>query len=136
MERRKVLKLLANSLPWLVTGKALAESAQHHKLKLEQQTNILESYIAGLPYYQSNEVVDELVNEASISLRREASNPHDKNAIEIFYKNTKLGYVPKVNNVASAKLLDDKRELSAFIIDADNSTYYREVKFAVYLLEG
>lgn len=136
MERRKVLKLLANSLPWLVSGKALAESAKHHKLKLGQQTNILESYIAGLPYYQCNEVINELANATTISLRREASNPHDKNAIELFYKNTKLGYVPKVNNVALAALLDDKRELTACITDIDDKTYYREVKFAVYLLEG
>lgn len=51
--------------------------------------------IAGFSYYEGVIAFKNLEIGTILSLKREPTNTYDKYAIEIYYKDLKLGYVPK-----------------------------------------
>lgn len=86
----------------------------------EQKTRIflLDCPVAGASYYQAKECVDSLEEGTHLMLRREANNPHDANAIEVFWQTGcldgfKLGYVPRIHNPILARLMDAGKHLTA-----------------------
>ena len=50
-----------------------------------------------------------------LSLKREPQNSYDENAIEVYWKGVKLGYIPRVDNEIIANLMDQKKEVKASI---------------------
>lgn len=72
---------------------------------------VMKTYIAGAPYHPgAREAIAKLRRGAELVLVREPSNPHDRNAVAVHDSDgTKLGYVPRVDAPAVAKVLD--REL-------------------------
>ena len=72
---------------------------------------VMMTYIAGAPYHTgAREAIAKLRRGEELVLIREPSNPHDLNAVAVHAADgTKLGYVPRVDAPAVAKVLD--REL-------------------------
>lgn len=72
---------------------------------------VMKTYIAGAPYHPgARETIAKLRKGEELVLVREPSNPHDRNAVAVHAADgTKLGYVPRVDAPAVAKVLD--REL-------------------------
>lgn len=60
--------------------------------------HILDCYIAGFTYWDGAEVIAELSLGDKIDIRSEPDCPHDPNAVSLYYKDTKLGYIPQANN--------------------------------------
>ena len=60
-------------------------------------------HIAGFTYYDGVDVIDELKIGKSLILKAERENPHDANAVAIYYNKTKLGYVPAEQNEMISK---------------------------------
>jgi hypothetical protein len=50
-----------------------------------------------------------------LALVREPNNPHDANAVAIYFQKDKLGYVPRGENSAIAQMLDRGERLSGTI---------------------
>ncbi len=51
-------------------------------------------------------MTEELKIGSKLDLERETNNPHDPNAVAIYYGDTKLGYIPAAHNEDIAKFLD------------------------------
>lgn len=73
---------------------------------------VMKTYIAGAPYHEgARDAIAKLRTADELVLVREPSNPHDRNAVAVHAADgTKLGYVPRVDAGAVAKVLD--RELT------------------------
>lgn len=61
----------------------------------QKSRNLLDCHIAGFIYYDGLDVIDELVLGAHVSLKLEEDNPYDPEAVAIYFKDSKLGYVPQ-----------------------------------------
>ena len=61
--------------------------------------------VAGLPFYDGPELLDELQPGESLSLAAEPDNPFDHDAIRIDAHGRKIGYVPRGENGPLARLL-------------------------------
>ena len=79
--------------------------------------------IAGIEYYEALFVINELKVGDKLTLKAEPENIHDENAVEIYYKDYKLGYIPRSTNYSISVLLNNNWDIfEAFIqkIDKDN----------------
>lgn len=65
------------------------------KVKKYEKSRYIDSFhLAGFEYYDGLDIIGELAIGAKVSLNLETDNPHDPNAIAIYYDKYKLGYVP------------------------------------------
>lgn len=68
-----------------------------------------------------------LVRGVSANLRREPNNPHDRNAIAIYIKTYKIGYVPRALAAQLAPIFDKKCEYKATITNVGTKKYKRNL---------
>lgn len=61
--------------------------------------------IAGFTYYEGAIAFENLKVGTEVRLLHEADNIYDENAVAIYYKEHKLGFVPRANNKPIAELL-------------------------------
>ncbi len=62
--------------------------------------------IAGFSHYDGCQVFSKLKIGTALRLVRDKENMHDADAVAIFYKNVKLGYIPASQNKMYADFLD------------------------------
>jgi hypothetical protein len=87
----------------------LAFSAQ----ALGRQIVIQRSALTGFRHHAARTLWAGLDEHALLTLVREADNPHDPDAVALYWKGLKLGYLPREENFVAARLLDNRRNLSA-----------------------
>ena len=76
--------------------------------------------VAGYQFYEGESVEHQLKSGDSLKLNAEPHNPHDEFAVEILTNNNvKLGYVPKNDNKALSKLLQQSAKVEANIEEID-----------------
>jgi hypothetical protein len=63
-------------------------------------------HIAGFTYYDGVDVFENLKIGAPLSLKAEPENPHDPNAVAIYYEEVKIGFVPRSENGLLRKFLN------------------------------
>jgi hypothetical protein len=73
------------------------------------------SPLAGFRYHGGEELWDALRVGDALALVREPGNPHDPNAVSVWWRGRKLGYVPRSDNAAIAWGLDRGEPLRARI---------------------
>ncbi len=71
--------------------------------------------LAGFQHHRAEGVWPFLHVGAVLSLRRERWNRHDPQAVAVYYRQEKLGYLPRADNAAVARWLDQGRLLRASI---------------------
>ena len=71
----------------------------------ERSRNVVDCHIAGFTYYDGVDVIDKLELGTPVTLRSEPDNPHDPEAVSIYYEDTKLGYIPRYKTCYVSKLL-------------------------------
>lgn len=71
----------------------------------EPSRNMMDFHIAGFTYGDGLEVIDELTLGQKVKLVCEPDNPYDPEAVAVYYKKAKLGYVPKDRNSLLSTLL-------------------------------
>ena len=71
----------------------------------ERSRSLFECHIAGVTYSDWLDVIDELKIGTTVTLVSEPDNPYDPNAIAIYYKRARLGYVPRYKNGLISDLL-------------------------------
>lgn len=62
--------------------------------------------LAGFRYHQGERLWARLRPGQPVTLIREPDNPHDPRAVRINWRGHKLGYLPRRDNAAIARLLD------------------------------
>ena len=94
-----------------------------------------ESPLAGYQYHRGSGIWSFLRVGETLQLRREPGNPHDPNAIAVWFKNEHLGYVPRRENKTLAQMMDRGERLEAQIVrllEEDNP--WRRIRFRVDLI--
>jgi len=128
MDRRGFMKRLLQGGACLPLMPAMAMAASPRNVIVQQ------SPIAGFQYYDGERVFADLWVDSPLSLVREAGNKHDKNAVAVYFKYHKLGFVPRADNTAIAQMLDRGERLSAEIIELEISKNpWERVRFEVVL---
>lgn len=69
--------------------------------------------LAGDRHHAAARLWPALRRHAPLTLRREPDNVHDPNAVALYWRGEKLGYLPRRENLVAARLLDHQRQLSA-----------------------
>jgi len=85
------------------------------KIKPGEVYTINRFCIAGYAYYEGDTILNELRENMVLSMVPEPKNIHDQHAIEVYYGDTKLGYIPQSENLIIGKLLDQEAPVSCAI---------------------
>lgn len=92
------------------------------------------SPLAGFQYYHGKQVWDEMREGDALELVREPDNVHDPRAVRVEWHGIKLGYVPRRENAAVARLLDRGSRLEARITRLVKSRNpWQRMLFEVYV---
>lgn len=94
-----------------------------------------ESPVAGFRYHEGREVWDKMRVGDVLALVREPDNPHDPKAIRVEWKGHLIGYVPRIDNEALARFLDQGMKGEARIVRLRNSRNPRQRVLFEVLLE-
>jgi len=133
MKRRSLLQLSAAALaagPLAATAGAATSATSSAPWVL-----ILRTRIAGHNYHNGPELMPRLGAGQPLELVREATNPHDPDAIRLDWHGQSIGYLPRQHNYAPARLLDEGQELSATIQSLDSQQDpWRPVVVDIHLL--
>ena len=126
MKRRTFFQRLFGSVGAVVASPVVV--AENRPVLLQ------ESPIAGFQFHDGDAVWPTMAAGAPLKLVREPTNSHDNNAVAVYFKENKLGYVPRGENGAIAQMLDRGESLAATIsrltIDEDP---WRRVRFSVFI---
>lgn len=133
MKRKDFLKnILLGSTGVLVTA-PLNTAAKPEKQKIRLSVN----FIAGFQHYDGPEAESLLEIGMPLQLNRTPHNQYDKNAVEVWTGDAKLGYVPRTDNKTVAKLMDHGTEVQALVLELDPSAFPNgSVKIEVYYLKN
>ena len=128
MQRREFLKLLS-VLPYLAPGIVVAASHTPAGRKLLIQN----SPLAGYAYYQGESVWRLLQISDPLHLSREPNNPYDRQAVAVYWRRHKLGFVPRVANTAISQMLDHGVPMQVQITRLDASdNLWKRIRFSMY----
>jgi hypothetical protein len=110
----------------LLSLPAVADVSEHILLQA--------SPLAGFQYYQGKQVWAEMREGDVLELVREPQNAYDARAVRVEWRGVKLGYVPRRDNEAVARLLDRGNPLEARITRLSTSRNpWQRILFEVYL---
>ncbi len=74
---------------------------------------IQHSRLAGFRHHEAPRFWSALSAGAPLSLSAEEDNPHDGDAVAVYWRGRKLGYLPRGENLVAAWLLARRRPLAA-----------------------
>lgn len=95
----------------------------------KQRVKLATEFIAGFKHYNGPEAENLLETGMTLQLHREPNNRYDKNAVEIFKGEAKLGYLPRNMNTTIALLLDQGIDVLAEIKELNRDAFpYGSVK--------
>ena len=69
-------------------------------------TLLQEAPLAGFQYHNGRRVWQYLHEGETLRFKREPFNFHDHNAVAVYFRNEKLGYLPENQNQVAAQMLD------------------------------
>lgn len=93
---------------------------------------IQSSPLAGSQFHALPAVVDQIRVGDPLTLQREPDNPHDSNAVQVLWQAHMLGYVPRRENRAIARALDQKITLDARVVALrPNETPWKRLRFEI-----
>ena len=92
------------------------------------------SPLAGFQYHEGGTLWAQMKVGDALVLNREPQNAHDRNAVRVEWQGRMLGYVPRADNAAVARLLDRGNRLEARIMRLQESRNpWERVLFEVYV---
>jgi hypothetical protein len=114
----------------LLLGIVLAPFASAESIRIMVQS----SPLAGSQYYAVAEVWHLIRPGDRLTLTREPGNRHDRNAVRVDWNGQQIGYVPRAENRAVARALDEGEPLEARVARLrDDPNPWRRVEIEVYL---
>jgi len=101
---------------------------------IEARIVVQSSPLAGFRHYEAPNLWADIRPGDPLTLVREPSNPHDHNAVRVEWRTFKLGYVPRAQNAAVARQLDQGANLAARVSKVQNTRAPNQrIEFEVYL---
>lgn len=120
MERRRFMKLIT-CLPLVSLYPASPIGSQDVPRYDPKNILLLQANVAGFRYYRGEKVWQFIHSNDPVTLKREPRNPYDCKAVALYWRNEKLGYIPKIDNSVIANLLDQGAPLNASITKKSSS---------------
>ena len=71
----------------------------------EPSRRIIDSNVAGVSHWDGFLVFDRLRPGTKLKLKAEFDNPYDPNAVAVYFKGVKIGFVPRRENFVVAQLI-------------------------------
>ncbi len=130
MSRRSFIKTVIGLgfLPIAVKAKVINNVQPATDILLQQ------SAIAGFQYYQAENIFTQMNIGDSLTLQAEPQNKYDHNAIAVYWKNSKLGYIPRRENKTLIQMLQRGQKLTAEIKHLQNSaSVWERISVNVFL---
>jgi hypothetical protein len=101
---------------------------------IEARIVVQSSPLAGFRHYEAPNLWTDIRPGDPLTLVREPANPHDRNAVRVEWRTFKLGYVPRAQNAAVARQLDQGANLAARVSKVQNTRAPNQrIEFEVYL---
>lgn len=88
--------------------------------------------IAGINMHSGPGLVDTIYEDEPLILKREPDNPYDKNAVSVYYKQYKLGYIPAVRVSVVARIMDSGKPMYAKFLHSGKDKKYIWAEMRVY----
>jgi hypothetical protein len=120
----------------LVLAAAVLACGAHETLAQRVQARIVvqSSPLAGFRHYEAPDLWSEMRAGDALTLVREPDNPHDRNAVRVEWRSFKLGYVPRAQNEAVARMLDRGTRLLARVSRLQHSRApNRRIEFEIFM---
>ncbi len=132
MRRRNFLSSLLGGLG---IGLGRPVYAKIAPLQSRRKLILQESPLAGYQYHRASAIWPFLRVGEPLHLRREPSNPHDRYAVAVWFRNEHLGYIPRRENRTLARLMDQGERLEARIVRLlDEQNPWRKIRIRVEIL--
>ena len=113
----------------LLLGVSASATAETVKILVQS------SPLAGSQFYAVAEVWPQIRLGDRLTLIREPENRHDRKAVRVEWQGRQLGYVPRAENRAVARALDDGEALEARVSKLrQDPDPWRRVEFEVFLI--
>lgn len=110
------MKSLLDIVPWLRLMVAAVRIYLSRRASPARTRVFLQhSLLAGFEYYEARDLWHRLKPGALLELRRDADNPKDARAVEVYWRGHKLGHLPRTDNAVVSRLLDRGMKLRARI---------------------
>lgn len=105
-------------------------------MKAGESSVIFNGAIAGLKYHQYQAVYHLIKNDVELEIRREL-NDHDYNAVGVYFRGIKLGFLPMSDNHEVAQLLERGFSLKAIVTQAirEKWSLAREIQIQILNVE-
>lgn len=127
MKRRTFFRRVFGSLGLVAAAPAVATAGR--------TVLIQESPIAGFQFHQGDAVWPALKVGQPLDLVREPANPHDPDAVAVYFEGEQLGYVPRAENLAVAQMLDRGEELEATVVKlSEDEDPWKRVRMRISLV--
>lgn len=105
--------------------------SQTNLLYKQEQVCIYNNYVKGTNHYQYPKVGKHLKPNTLLQLQRE-ENPYDAFAIEVYWQEHKLGYLPAYENMVLANMLDHGVETTAIAQKVNPNQLYEGLSIKVF----
>ena len=118
--------------------KPTIESKPKKKRKVVTNNDILLTHIlvAGTTHSERfDEVSWEIEKGDKMTMKRNPRNKYDKNAIGIYYRNIRIGWVPKSENEILAHLMDGDRRLYFLTSSVEDRNGWIKIEGDVYMIK-
>ena len=93
---------------------------------------VQESPLAGFQYHNGKQLWDDMKVGDTLALQREPDNPHDANAVSVYWNGQRLGYVPRRENTDVARQMDRGVPVKARIVRmAESRNPWQRIRFEV-----
>lgn len=93
-----------------------------------------DSPLAGFQYHAGKTLWSQMQVGDALDLVREPDNPHDARAVRVEWQGRTIGYVPRRENAAVARLLDRGQALTARIVQlAEVRDPWSRVRFEILI---
>lgn len=113
------------ALAWQILPAAYGESVR---------MLVQSSPLGGSQYYAVSEVWSQIKVVDRLTLVREPHNRHDRRAVRVEWQGRQLGYVPRAENQAVARALDEGETLEARVSRLrDEADPWRRVEFEIFI---
>lgn len=111
MERRTFIKTLLGLFAGVHTLPSVAgkEGAQARRVLIQR------SPLAGFQYYAGPALRGAFSSGQPLTLQREPQNSHDKRAVAVYWREQKVGYLPRRENKIVSEMMDRRERLEAKI---------------------
>jgi hypothetical protein len=115
---------------------ALLSKGQTGLTPFTQEIFILEIQVAGTSYAERiGEVVDRILPETVLTMKREPANAYDKHAIALYIDEVRVGYVPANLNLVCSRLMDAGKLFFARVVSCTPDGDWTQIKANVYMAE-